>query len=214
MCVCALGETDDYTPPPSIRISRPLHDARGVQRSVGWWGTLFLPPPHVYVAQGTHCFHPTDGSGPFLSQLLHAAKNYVLLVAPHPPCLGGSGIPKSESPPIQLPPPRFFGVSSPGGGGQDYVVRPCPPVWMYSHFPAFFRGVRFISRMFSRYDLPVILYSVFDGFDFYPVSSPVDFPPIPLAYFFVVPNFFVFPHLTPRRATRNLSDGGLAGSVR
>ena len=53
-------------------------------------------------------------------------------------------------------------------------------------FLLFFRGVRFISRMFSRYDLPFILYSVFDGFDFYPVSSPVYFAANPPSERFLV----------------------------
>ena len=113
LCVCALGENDDYTPPPSIRISRPLHDARGVQRSVGWWGTLFYLRPMFTWPRERIAFIRLMGLDRF-SASCSTLRNYVLLVAPHPPCLGGSGIPKSESPPIQLPPPSvFLRVSSP-----------------------------------------------------------------------------------------------------
>ena len=177
-------------------------------------GHAILPPPHVYVAQGTHCFHPTDGSGPFLSQLLHAAK----LRPPgcsSPPMSGWKWNSQVGIPSHPTPPPRFFGVSSPGGGGGRTMsfVRVRQFGWTRI-FLLFFRGVRFISRMLYGMIFRSFCTLFLMALISIPYFPPFIFPPSLLHIFFVVPDFFVFPHLAPRRAIRNLSNGGLAGSVR
>ena len=177
-------------------------------------GHAILPPPHVYVAQGTHCFHPTDGSGPFLSQLLHAAK----LRPPgcsSPPMSGWKwnsqvGIPSHPTP----PPLVFWGLLTRWGGGRTMsFVRVRQFGWtriflhfsvVFDLFPDCLYGM--IFRSFCTLFLMALI-SI-------PYFPPFIFPPSLLHIFFVVPDFFVFPHLAPRRAIRNLSDGGLAGSVR